>query len=402
MGIYAIINYIGPIIGIMIILIGAGFVIIFLIFKLIILVIRYMIKYITRFVKQIYASLSRAKNKQLFLDKLISTYHISLNRDDKINKKLLVAVDKISTKHYSPTELNDEFKKLKESIKISLNQASIWENNEILSEYSYRNDNLSRNRLHYTEKGFLNSTKHLCPNYFTIKSNGIKLHFFPYFIITEINCEYNLITFTDVSIINKDTIYVEESSNRSIKGATPAYYNYLHQRIDGGPDRRYKDNPSTPVYKYDIFKLCIGKEIQVISASSISTLNIIDSIKKYQCEFGKYPTRSLISVKGIDISRNEYADLIKGIIDKHGKEFILSKSFINYFKDYRISNQYSSFIPILEIMQQSSLFADITQEDYSYEKLDTLKNTIKQSTAYSELEIATVLALIGYGVQLKA
>ena len=107
-------------------------------------------------------------------------------------------------------------------------------------------------------------------------------------------------------------------------------------------------------------------------------------------------------MKGIDISRDEYAGLIKGIIDKHGKEFILSKSFINYLKDYRISNQYSSFIPILEIMQQSSLFADITQENYSYEKLDIIKNTIKQSTAYSELEIATVLALIGYGVQLKA
>lgn len=402
MGIYAIINYIGPIIGIMIILIGAGFVIIFLIFKLIKLVIRYIIKYITRFVKQIYASLSRAKHKQLFLDKLISTYHISLNQDDKINKKLLVAVDKISAKHYSPTELNDEFKKLKESIKISLNQASIWENNEILIEYSYNKKNLSRNRLHYSEKGFLNSTKHLYPSYFTIKSNGVKLHFYPYFIITEINNEYDLIKITDVSIRERNSIYVEESSTSSIKGAKPAYYNYLHQRIDGGPDRRYKNNPSTPVYKYDIFKLCIGKEIQVISAYSKSTLNIIDSIQKYQFEFEKYPTLSLISVKGIDISRDEYADLIKGIIDKHGKEFILSKSFINYLKDYRISDQYSYFIPIFKIIQQSSLFKDITQENYSYEKLDTLKNTIKQSTAYSELEIATVLALIGYGVQLKA
>ena len=344
----------------------------------------------------------KTKNKQLFYNKLSSLYHISLNQEGKSNLKLSSAIEQILTKYYCPSELGNEFKKLKESIRNSLDQASIWKNNKILNEYAYKGNNLSRNRLSFSEIAILGSKSNLCSDYFTVKAKGIKLHFFPYFIITEIDCGYDLIEFTDVSVIDKNTISVEESSTSSIKGANPAYYNYLHQRIDGGPDRRYKNNPSTPVYLYDIFKLYVGKEIQIISASSRSTLNIINSINRYQCELSKYQVLSTIYVKDIDISEDEYASLIKKFIVKYGKDFILSKSFVNRLKDYRVSIRHPYFIPIIEILYQSDNFKNIILDDCRYDQLDMIKNTVKESTAYSELEIATVLALLGYGLQIKA
>ena len=44
----------------------------------------------------------------------------------------------------------------------------------------------------------------------------------------------------------------------------------------------------------------------------------------------------------------------------------------------------------------------IIQEDCRYEDLDKIKNSMKQSMSYTEMELATVLAFLGHGLQVKA
>lgn len=62
------------------------------------------------------------------------------------------------------------------------------------------------------------------------------LCFYPYFCIIETPDKIELIEWKDVKV-------------SSTKGE-PAYHSYLHERIGGGPDKRYKYNPLIPVYIY--------------------------------------------------------------------------------------------------------------------------------------------------------
>lgn len=354
-------------------------------------------------VKTIISNIQKIKNKKLFYNKLSFTYHISVNsHSTNINRKLLMLVNEILSKYHLSNELKNEFGHLECSMNESLINATVWINNANLTENSYKSKTLSRHCLKFYKIGFLDYKNYLCPAFFSIKSKCTKIHFFPYFMITEIRNNYYLVKYDEISFTNINSISVEETSTNKIKGASPAYYNYLHQRVDGGPDRRYKHNPSTPVYLYGTFRLNVGREVQIIFANRVSLSKFIGSIEKYQQMLVKHPLESCINVKDIDLNNNEYASLIRGLIAEYGKEFVLSKSFPNYLRDYRLPNQYPYFLPILEKLYQSTTLERIIQEDCRYEDLDNIKNSMRQSMSYTEMEVATVLAFLGNGLQVKA
>ena len=354
-------------------------------------------------VKTIMSYVRKTKNKKLFYDKLSSTYHISVNsQSTKINRNLFLLINEMLSKYHLSNELQSEFECLRHSMNESLLNATVWINNVSLTETTYKSKALSRYHLKYYKTGFLDNKNYSCPSFFSLNSKVTKFHFFPCFILTEIENDYNLVKYNDISYSDRKTISVEEASENKIKGASPAYYNYLHERVDGGPDRRYKHNPSTPVYLYDAFRLNAGKEVQFIFASHASFSKFVSSIEKYQQMLVKHPLELCINVKDIDLRNNEYASLIRDLIAEHGKYFVLSKSFPDYLRDYRLPNQYPYFLPILEKLNKSMSLERIIQEDCRYEDLDKIKNSMKQSMSYTEMELATVLAFLGHGLQVKA
>ena len=99
-------------------------------------------------------------------------------------------------------------------------------------------------------------------------------------------------------------------------------------------------------------------------------------------------------MRDIDLSKNEYLSLIKELIMDHGKEFILSKSFINYLKDYRVPKEYPYFLPIFDLLNRTNSLERIIQNDFNCEELDIIKDDISKLSNYSETEISTVLALL--------
>ena len=345
-------------------------------------------------------NLSRTKNKKLFYDMLCTKYKIpQLPQEVNINKRLLALVDELLKKHQCSSMMLEEFEKLKDSIKTAIEKSSVWINDNDLSDYSYKSSSLKRSSLKYRNIGFYTSKTNASCSCFSIGTKKTKLYFYPCFVISEINCEYNFYYYNDFDCNNKDSISVEESSHVRVKGATPAYYNYLYQRKDGGPDRRYKNNPSTPVYFYDIFKLVMAKEIQLICATHESMANFFDKIIKYQQFIQKMPIQLSVCIEDIDLSNNEYASCIKDIIAQHGKEFLLNKSFVNYLKDYRIPKEYPYFLPIFDLLYKTKSLERIIQDDCKYDELDLIKNNIIQSSCYSETEVAAVLAFISKAIQ---
>ena len=270
----------------------------------------------------------------------------------------------------------------------------------LLQGYSCDSSTLSRHNFSFQENGYLDVIG-TNERPFLLRTKNQSFYFYPNFVITEVNCEYKLIKYNDISVNNIDSIYVTEQSGKIIRGASPVFYNYLHQRVDGGPDRRYKNNPSTPVYCHTICRLCIGIECQIISATSDSVDLLKRGLIRYKKDLIANPIQAGKRIKDINLASNEYASQIREIINEHGKDILNYRVFINLLKDYKFPKEYPHIIPIYELLQQNKYMENLVKEGCEYSYLDDIKITLTQTSTYSEDEVVTALAFIGYGLQLN-
>lgn len=344
---------------------------------------------------------TKTKNKNSFYEFLVQKYNIPNNfaPDEKIDTKLRFAINRVLSLQSLDPILIQGFVKLKSTYKDALSASSVWCNNEILQDFSCDSSALSRANLSFMEKGFLDIVSNP-EGPFLLKSKKHKFYFYPGFVLTEVNCAYDIIDYSSISIKDAKCLYVTEQGGRIIKGASPAYYNYLHQRVDGGPDRRYKNNPSTPVYCHIIFRLLIGTEHQIICASNNSEELLRRGILQYQKDITAHPIRASKHIKDIKLDSNEYASQIRVIINERGKDVLNYPVFINLIKDYQFVKEYPNIISIYESLQKHNHMDKLIVEDCEYSDLDSIKTELIQTTNHPEDEIETTLAFLGYGLQL--
>lgn len=359
----------------------------------------YLIRWI---IKTIQENKLKSINKESFYESLIQQYGLidNFTDDEKIDNKLKWAVSQILSIQSVNSQLNQGFITFKSIYRVAINKSSIWSNVNLLQGYSCDSSTLSRHNFSFQENGYLDvigTNEHP----FLLRTKNQSFYFYPNFVITEVNCEYKLIKYNDISVNNIDSIYVTEQSGKIIRGASPVFYNYLHQRVDGGPDRRYKNNPSTPVYCHTICRLCIGMECQIISATSDSVDLLKRGLIQYKKDLIANPIQAGKRIKDINLASNEYASQIREIINEHGKDILNYQVFINILKDYKFPKEYPHIIPIYELLQQNKYMENLVKEGCEYSYLDDIKITLTQTSTYSEDEVVTALAFLGYGLQLN-
>lgn len=359
----------------------------------------YLIRWI---IKTIQENKLKSINKESFYESLIQQYGLidNFTDDEKIDNKLKWAVSQILSIQSVNSQLNQGFITFKSIYRDAINKSSIWSNVNLLQGYSCDSSTLSRHNFSFQENGYLDvigTNEHP----FLLRTKNQSFYFYPNFVITEVNCEYKLIKYNDISVNNIDSIYVTEQSGKIIRGASPVFYNYLHQRVDGGPDRRYKNNPSTPVYCHTICRLCIGMECQIISATSDSVDLLKRGLIQYKKDLIANPIQAGKRIKDINLASNEYASQIREIINEHGKDILNYQVFINILKDYKFPKEYPHIIPIYELLQQNKYMENLVKEGCEYSCLDDIKITLTQTSTYSEDEVVTALAFLGYGLQLN-
>lgn len=359
----------------------------------------YLIRWI---IKTIQENKLKSINKESFYESLIQQYGLidNFTDDEKIDNKLKWAVSQILSIQSVNSQLNQGFITFKSIYRDAINKSSIWSNVNLLQGYSCDSSTLSRHNFSFQESGYLDvigTNEHP----FSLRTKNQSFYFYPNFVITEVNCEYKLIKYNDISVNNIDSIYVTEQSGKIIRGASPVFYNYLHQRVDGGPDRRYKNNPSTPVYCHTICRLCIGMECQIISATSDSVDLLKRGLIRYKKDLIANPIQAGKRIKDINLASNQYASQIREIINEHGKDILNYRVFINLLKDYKFPKEYPHIIPIYELLQQNKYMENLVKEGCEYSYLDDIKITLTQTSTYSEDEVVTALAFLGYGLQLN-
>ena len=111
-----------------------------------------------------------------------------------------------------------------------------------------------------------------------IAADSVEVFFYPSFIVLfHRRSESRALQVVDYYPISvKTSSFTEPPSTWfDANDATVAYHTWLHSRVNGGPDLRYKNNPSTPYYSF--YKASISPiGIEVVSGSS----SINDEIKK--------------------------------------------------------------------------------------------------------------------------
>lgn len=372
----------------------------------------YLIRWIT---KTIHENNLKSINKSRFYESLVQQYGLVDNFTDneKIDSKLKSAFSQILAMQSINSELNQEFVTFKSICKDAISNSSIWYNIGLLSGNSCDSSSLSRYSFSFQEKGFLDvigSSEHP----FLLRAKNQSFYFYPNFVITEVNCEYNFIKYSDINISNIDSVYVSEQSGMIIRGASPVFYNYLHQRVDGGPDRRYKNNPSTPVYCHTICRIFIGKEHQLISASNGSIETLKRGLKKYQKKLIANPIQSekqsytalmnsrQVFSKNMSDSEENYACLFKRIIDERGKDILKERLFLSLLADHRVFQEKRFLRPFLETMTEEGYWSELTDGSPTMATLNKIKEKFIKIHLYPEHEAAEAVSYLGYGLGITA
>jgi len=223
----------------------------------------------------------------------------------------------------------------------------------------------------------------------------------PIFIIKIDGDKISFIQYTSLSLSKPEQITVQENTYSTIRGASPIYYRYLHERVNGGPDRRYNYNPSTPVYYYykQQFNL-VASNYLITSKQSVANA-LMNSLRSFQNSLNAHPIGSASRVEDFDVSKDEYASVFKEIISSCGKNVVLKKLFVSMLDDYRVTKHKENLKDILNKITDENLWATIIADDCSFETLNQIKSKLTTTTQFEERDIVETLAYLGYGLQLQ-
>jgi hypothetical protein len=340
--------------------------------------------------------------KEEFYNSLIQQYQIAnIDESEKLDVKLSNALyQSFFSKRLPSKNLIESFEKMITAIDSTFRNSTIWSYKGESSIFESQN-NFDREIAKFSTRTLLQLDK-FCEtsNCVCIKSKHAEIYLFPSLCIIVSDNGYSTAEWDDLYIEDTEATYVEESTFASIHGATPAYYNYLHKRVGGGPDRRYKDNPSTPVYRYGTMCIKVGdKEFKFMIADEDSVSPLITEIETYK---QIYCTEKPKEIKTIDCSHDEYASAIKSIIEQRGKSIVKDKIFVSILADYRIFRQKPYLRTLLKTMTSNGYWDDLLIEGSNIKDVETVKLHLRDTNNYSEQELEEAMAYIAYGLNIRA
>lgn len=224
----------------------------------------------------------------------------------------------------------------------------------------------------------------------SIKWKNSGLYMYPYFCIYETCDGIELIEWQDIL-------------TSSTKG-NPSYYSYLHERVGGGPDRRYKFNPSIPVYLYSALVFNNAKwSINIILNGENEAERLDSTLQKFR---NKLVSSGGVSMDKIlesdDVHKDEYASLFKSIIAERGMDIVKEKLFISMLADYKVFREKTYLRSLLVTMSEEGYWSELIGSNSPVDSLNRIKKNFITLHKYPEHEVTEAMSYIGYGLGIIA
>ena len=187
--------------------------------------------------------------------------------------------------------------------------------------------------------------------YFSLGYAGGTIYFYPSFCIIKDTDKTYLSLWKNIKV-------------SSTKGS-PVRYKYLHERKDGSPDKRFKHNPSTPVYLYSALTIDFGYlKINLVFSEPSLAERLVRLLRKNIRELQAaaqaspavppapqtqpsapytptpaptpQPPKPAVDLKPIEPVVNEQSEAVRQIIDTYGREIVVQRIFIGLLADYKV------------------------------------------------------------------
>ena len=126
----------------------------------------------------------------------------------------------------------------------------------------------------------------------SISINDKTFVFTPFFIVLIERETVSIFKWETVKTGNVFEITVRENVFFGMKGASPIYHRYLHERVNGGPDRRYNYNPATPVYRYSVMDFTLPYTNKLICCDSGLPQSLEKTLNNFKMDLVNNPINS--------------------------------------------------------------------------------------------------------------
>ena len=360
----------------------------------------WLIWYVVKGIRFGFSSIKDSKKKRQvkidFNKALIQRYNLSVSVDEKnINSSISRSLTQFFEKSTCDNSVLLKFAKILQE----------FENNYEVPSSTVTIGDISKNlgltngmNIKFKETGWPD-VKSNC-KCFTIRWKSGAAYFYPFAFIIETSASLDIYDWMNMNV-------------SSTKG-TPSHYSYLHERVDGGPDRRYKFNPATPVYFYSalVFEV-VGQKFNLI-------FNGENVAKEFEKLFSEYK-KALASTGGVIIDNTvveqgisakekqdeepdtiEYASLFKKIIDERGMDIVKERLFLSLLADYKVFKEKRFLRPFLETMTEEGYWTELTVGNPSVDALNKIKKKFITIHQYPEREVSEAIFYIGYGLGITA
>lgn len=317
----------------------------------------------------------------------LSAYNESLNLNQNISNILTEYFERlVYDKSVIPS-----FEKI---IKEFINNYEVPSSTIKVGDISNNLSSIEGTKIKFKRSGWPNVNTH--SHCFSISWKSGAVYFYPFACILETSDSLDLFDWRDIKV-------------SSTKGE-PSHYSYLHERVDGGPDRRYRYNPAIPVYFFSALVFEIkGKKVNMIFNGE----NVAEQFEKLFREYKKV----LASTGGVTMTSNpviqnpepsetvsgdEYAIIFKKIIDERGKNILQERLFLSLLADYKVFKEKRFLRPFLETMTDEGYWSELTEGNPSVDTLNKIKKKFITIHQYPEHEAAEAISYIGYGLGITA
>lgn len=360
----------------------------------------WLIWYLVKGIKFGFSSIKDSKKKhQIKIDfnsSLIQRYNLPFPNNEKdVNLGISQSLTQIFGKSFCDKSVYPKFEKI---IREFVNNYEVPASTAIIGDLSNNLGLVKGEQIKFNQEGW--KDVNISCKCFKIKCKSGCVYFYPFACIFETSDVLEIYDWTDIKIT-------------STKGE-PSSYSYLHERVGGGPDRRYKFNPAIPVYFYSALVFKVGD----------LKFNLIFNGEKVAVEFEKLfrdfkeglaATGGVIIDKAIieqeavpyehqdeDRSIIEYGDLFKKIIDERGKDILKDRLFLSLLADFKVFKEKRFLRPFLETMTEEGYWNELTEGNPSMDTLNKIKKKFTTIHLYPEHEAAEAISYIGYGLGITA
>lgn len=236
----------------------------------------------------------------------------------------------------------------------------------------------------------------------------------PLFIIYISKDDVTFIEWANIETGESGDVRVKEDAFSTVRGAHSLYHRYLHERVNGGPDRRYNYNPSWSVNQYFFINLRINDKpsAKVLCTNGfgdiVSKLNQFKkslTINAIHYEKNERTIADIVNQETIQDNcrvEDEYASLFKKIIDERGKDILKERLFLSLLADYKVFKEKRFLRPFLETMTEEGYWKDLTEGTPTVDTLNKIKKKFTTIHHYPEHEAAEAVSYLGYGLGITA